>query len=122
MKWMVIAMLCVTTIQAQTSYKGGAGDGYASATLELEPTSNQPGSLEGFLRVYPTLLSGGELIHIEGASIESMKLVDLSGRVHSVERIDDQTCRLPDLTSGFYTLHLRKAEHYAVFRITIIGD
>jgi hypothetical protein len=65
-------------IQAQTPYKGGVGDGYAVASLELEALSSVvQGRAAG---VYPTVLRNGENIHLpDGLNLKQLYLVTVKG-------------------------------------------
>ncbi|MEZ5002498.1 MAG: hypothetical protein R2730_05615 [Chitinophagales bacterium] len=123
----VQAMLCITflfcfvSVNAQTAYKGGHGDGYASVGLQLHSVGFE-NNLAKLMTVYPTLLKPGQSFSLNNpVPMDELVLIDINGRKQVLN--GTTTFSLPNtLPSGVYTIWMVSVQHQFYYSKFIVVD
>ncbi|MCB0501845.1 MAG: hypothetical protein KDD32_04135 [Bacteroidetes bacterium] len=123
----VQAMLCITflfcfvSVSAQTAYKGGHGDGYASSGLELQSVGFD-NNYAKLMTVYPTLLAPGQSFRLNSQEpMEELVLIDINGRKQVLN--GTTSFSLPNtLPGGVYTIWMVSAQHQFYYSKLIVVD
>lgn len=114
-------LFCFDSVSAQTAYKGGHGDGYASVGLQLHSVGFENNSAK-LMSVYPTLLAPGQSFRLNSqVPMEEMVLIDINGRKQVLN--GTTTFSLPNtLPGGVYTIWMVSAQHQFYHSKIIVVD